>query len=171
MGDRLFPSFPASPLTADAEAKRRALSDPKIRKVYDYWSGKCRGDLLPARGEIDPVDIYDCLSWLMILDVIDGGRDFRIRLAGSQVEEAHDRTLKGVMLGELGEGAELAAMLERLRAVVAGRTPDFRPASLAMVGRSFLEFERVALPLAENGGAVSHLLCCYAPRSRKDKSV
>ena len=167
--DQRPPSLPGPAATTDAEAQQRALSDPKIRKTYEYWLSKCRGDVLPARGDIDPVEIYDCLSALMILEVIDGGRDFRIRLAGSQVEEAHDRALKGLLVGEMGEGAELAAMLERFRAIVATRLPDFRSASLSMVGRAFIEFDRVALPLAEDGQTVSHLLCCYVQRPRESK--
>ncbi|MFN4282870.1 MAG: PAS domain-containing protein [Alphaproteobacteria bacterium] len=150
----------------NAAVQARALADPRIRKVFDYWSGKCRDDVLPSRRDIDPVDIHDCLSWLMILDVVDGGADFRIRLAGSQVEEAHDRALKGVMIGAMGEGEELAALLARFRKVVATRAPDFRSASLSMVGRAFIEFDRVALPLAEDGRTVTHLLCCYAQRAR-----
>ena len=85
----------------DMSVRERALSDAKISKIYDYWLKKCDGDALPTRHAIDPVDVYDCLSMLMILEVVDGGRDFRIRLAGSVVEEAHDRTLKGVMVSDL----------------------------------------------------------------------
>ena len=96
----------------------------------------------------------------MILDVVDGGRDFRIRLA-------HDRSLKGLLVGDIGEGEELAVMLERFRAIVGTRLPDFRSASLSMVGRAFIEFDRVALPLAEDGQTVSHILCCYVQRHRE----
>lgn len=113
----------------DMSVRQRALFDAKISKIYDYWLKKCDGDALPTRHAIDPVDVYDCLSMLMILEVVDGGRDFRIRLAGSEVEEAHDRTLKGVMVSDLGAGAEMKALLERLQAVVTSRQPDFHTAS------------------------------------------
>jgi len=149
--------------------RERSLSDVKIRKIYEYWLKKCSGGALPARRDIDPVDVYDCLSMLMILDVVDGGRDFRIRLAGSEVEDAHDRPLKGVMVSDMGQGAEMKALLERFQSVVRTREPDFRSASLAMVGRAFIEFDRVALPLAEDGETVTHLLCCYAQKSREKK--
>lgn len=165
--DRPFASHSRTADAPDEAVQARALADPKIRKVFDYWSGKCRDDVLPGRRDIDPVDIYDCLGWLMILDVVDGGADFRIRLAGSQVQEAHDRALKGVMVGEMGEGDELKALLARLRKVVDTRAPDFRSASLSMVGRAFIEFDRVALPLAEDGRTVTHLLCCYVQRPRE----
>ena len=119
---------------------------------------------MPARRDIDPVDVYDCLSMLMILDVVDDGRDFRIRLAGSEVEDAQDRPLKGVMVSDMGQGPEMTALLDRFRSVVTSREPDFRSSTLDLVGRAFIEFDRVALPLAEDGKTVSHLLCCYAQK-------
>ncbi len=170
VADQRPPSLAGPTAVNDAEAQRRALSDPKIRKIYDYWSGKRIGDALPARRDIDPVEVYDCLSVLMILEVVDGGQDFRIRLAGSQIEEAHDRPLKGLLVGEMGEGEELAAMLDRFRAIVATRLPDFRTASLSVVGRAFIEFDRVALPLSEDGQTVTHLLCCYVQRQREGRA-
>lgn len=153
----------------DMSLRERCLSDAKIRKIYDYWLGKCRDGLLPARRDIDPVDVYDCLSMLMILDVVDGDRDFRIRLAGSEVEEAHDRPLKGVLLSDIGHGSEVKMLIERFQSVVANRAPDFLSSSLALVGRAFIKFDRVALPLAEDGQTVTHLLCCYA--QKKPRSI
>jgi hypothetical protein len=149
---------------SDLSVRERSLSDAKIRKIYDYWLKKRSGGALPARRDIDPVDVYDCLSMLMILDVVDDGRDFRIRLAGSEVEDAHDRPLKGVMVSDMGQGPEMTALLDRFRFVVTSREPDFRSSTLALVGRAFIEFDRVALPLAEDGKTVSHLLCCYAQK-------
>lgn len=160
------PANPAGP--PDVSVRERVLSDVKIRKIYDYWLKKSGDGVLPARRDIDPVDVYDCLSMLMILEVVDGGRDFRIRLAGSEVEEAHDRPLKGLMVGELG--AQMTPTLERFQSVVKTREPDFRSSSLAAVGRSFIEFDRIALPLAEDGKTVTHLLCCYAQKLRDKKA-
>lgn len=148
---------------AESDARERALADPKIGKIYRYWLDKCAAGHLPARRDIDPVDLSDCLSVLMILETVDGGDDFRIRLAGSQVEEAHGRSLKGCLISELvPHGDELTVIMARLRAIVATQKPDFRSGSLAAIGRGYIAFERVALPLAEDGLRVSHLLCCYA---------
>ncbi|HEY4134923.1 MAG TPA: PAS domain-containing protein [Alphaproteobacteria bacterium] len=163
------PSPPGQAPQPQDAAREQALSDPKIRKVYDYWTSKCRDGALPKRSDIDAVDIYDCLSVIMMLDVVDGGSDFRIRLAGSQIEDAHDRPLKGAMVSSLGQGADMAAVLARLQRLVATRCPDFHSTSLAMVGRSFIEFDRVALPLAEDGQTVTHVLCCYAQKQRASR--
>jgi hypothetical protein len=168
--DHPGPSSSEQPLQPQDAARERALSDPKIRKVYDYWSSKCRDGALPKRSDIDPVDIYDCLSAIMIFDVIDGGRDFRIRLAGSLVEEAHDRPLKGMLLSELGQGTAMTTVLARFQTLVTQRLPDFYSDTLALVGRSFIEFDRVALPLAEDGQTVTHVLCCYAQKQRAVRS-
>lgn len=161
---------PPAPPALDIDRHERALADPIIRKVYEYWARKSADGRLPARRDIDPVDLYDCLSCLMILEAVDGGRDFRIRLAGSQIEEAHDRSLKGLLVGDLGSGEQLSQVLQRFRGVMASKTPNFHSDSLSMIGRAFIEFDRVALPLAEDGETVTHLLCCYRQRPREPKA-
>lgn len=170
MAGKLTANQAPSP-ASDVARQARALADPIIRKVYDYWADKSVAGRLPSRRDIDPVDIYDCLSWLMILEAVEGGRDFRIRLAGSHIEEAHDRPLKGLMVGDLGAGSEMAQVLDRFRNALATKAPNFHSGSLSMVGRAFIEFDRVALPLAEDGETVTHLLCCYRQRPRESKAV
>lgn len=33
------------------------LSDPRLRRFYDYWQSKHRGECLPGRQDIDPLEI------------------------------------------------------------------------------------------------------------------
>lgn len=154
-------AYPASPSSQD-----RALADPRIRKVYEYWLSKRLGGRLPARKDMDPVDIYDCLASVMILNVIEDGADFRVRLAGTQVEEAYGQPIKGLMLSTLVDAEAWQQVAARLRGAVASGEADFRSASLAAIGRDFLQFDRVALPLSDDGIRVSHLFCCYAYSQR-----
>ena len=147
----------------------RVLSDPRLRKAYEYWLSKRTAERLPSRRDMDPVDISICLSGVLLFDVLDDGTDYRIRLAGSHVEEAYGRSLKGIRLREL-LGAQPGAeeVLERLRQVVVTCEPDFRSAPVVVPERSFLSFDRVALPLAEDGRRVSHLFCCFAYSQRRN---
>ena len=38
------------------DAIKQALHSPTLHRLYDYWRGKWRGDLLPGRPDIDPID-------------------------------------------------------------------------------------------------------------------
>ncbi len=143
-------------------AKERVLLDPKIRKVHDYWVAKHRGSRLPSRGDIDPVDLSDCLGVIMLLDVGGAGRDFAVRLAGLQVEEAFGRTLRGQKLFELFKEAADSDCFRRFRLTAITGEADFRSADLAGMGRPFVHYDCATLPLSDDGGTVTHLLCCYA---------
>ena len=50
----------------------RELSDcpPVLADLYEYWQSRRRGDGLPARGDIDPVDIPALLEHLILVDVL-----------------------------------------------------------------------------------------------------
>ena len=44
------------------------LKDPKIRRVYEYWLARCRDGKLPARSDIEPIDLSDALPHLILAD-------------------------------------------------------------------------------------------------------
>jgi hypothetical protein len=108
----------------------KARSHPKLHRLSAYWSGKCRGGRLPARADIDPVEIPDILPYVVLWDVVDGGRDFRIRLAGTRFEAAHGRSLRGALMSQLVDEMKVSPPWDRLARVLRERCPDFRSAVL-----------------------------------------
>src|SRR3546814_10570287 len=81
------------------------LPDTKLRRLYDYWCGRCPAGALPARRDIDPLDIPDLLPNLFLLDVIGDAEDFVFRLAGSLVEDAFSMPLRGRSIAEIQKAA------------------------------------------------------------------
>lgn len=69
--------------------------------IYKYWSSKCSGGRLPTRKDINPKDIKHILPYISMIDVIDHGRDFRVRLIGSEVQRyiGHNCTDEFLSLG------------------------------------------------------------------------
>ncbi|MEQ8332152.1 PAS domain-containing protein [Nisaea sp.] len=64
----------------------RPQLEDRLNDLIAYWRGKRSGDRLPARRDIDPVDIPDLLPHIGLIDVIGEGTDFRYRrdLVGSR---------------------------------------------------------------------------------------
>jgi len=52
-------------------------------EFLSYWNAKRGARRFPARADIVPREIIKLLPWINIYDVIDGGRDFHIRLIGT----------------------------------------------------------------------------------------
>lgn len=61
------------------------VSDP-CKFAHDYWRSKCRGDCLPTRADIIPNEIKRILPYISMIDVVDHGKDFRVRLIGSEMQ-------------------------------------------------------------------------------------
>src|SRR5690349_16148090 len=72
------------------------LSAPRLRQAFDYWESKRAGRTMPARRDLDPVDIPALLSWLMLIDVIRKPTlDFRYRLIGNEIRNIAHRNNAG----------------------------------------------------------------------------
>jgi hypothetical protein len=57
--------------------KKSELSAPRLRQAFAYWRGKLAGRAMPARRDIDPVDVPTLLSYVMLADVLPAPLDFR----------------------------------------------------------------------------------------------
>ncbi len=75
------------------------LPDEKLRFLLQYWN-KLRNDRsLPPAGDVDAVEMRPSLGSIALLEVLDGGQDFRYRVYGTDIAERTrvDLTRKRVM--------------------------------------------------------------------------
>src|SRR5262249_10216381 len=72
---------------------------PNLLAFYALWRAKCRGDALPARADFTVDDLRPFIGRIAILDVIDGGQDFRFRLYGTQIAEEYQGEMTGKSVG------------------------------------------------------------------------
>ncbi|HEX3498909.1 MAG TPA: PAS domain-containing protein, partial [Stellaceae bacterium] len=54
-----------------------------LRFLIAYWHGLAASGTLPHLKQIDPMALRPALGYVMLLDLIGGGRDFRYRVYGS----------------------------------------------------------------------------------------
>jgi hypothetical protein len=69
------------------DPKRYASADEvesvRVRQAFAYWRAKMADGQIPRRAAIDPTELIDVLSCLLIVEVI--GDRFRYRLVGTEV--------------------------------------------------------------------------------------
>ena len=76
---------------------------PVNAKALAYWRARAAGRAMPARADIDPVDMRGFIANVGLVDVLADGREtpeFRVRLAGTAVEEVFG-PVTGKTLSEL----------------------------------------------------------------------
>ncbi len=97
-----------------------------IKRATDYWSAKRQGSRMPSRPTIDPVDLADVLSNLVVVESIDNGRDYMHRIAGEQAETLLGARMHGAKLSGIeGRRAAFASWRNALNLARTFRAPHF----------------------------------------------
>jgi hypothetical protein len=78
-----------------------APEHPLLVQFAAYLNGKRRP--FADRADINPADILPFLPHIIILDVIDGGEDFRVRVFGTALVELMHEERTGQLVSRFGE--------------------------------------------------------------------
>lgn len=124
--------------------------------VYEAWKRLTGERLAPKREEITPALLKSALPSIWMIDVVDGGRDYRFRLAGDRIIQFMGRRYAGHLLSEF----DRQPFFDHMRAILKACTEQKRPLMAGpgrskMAGREFSELEVVVLPLSEDGKNVT----------------
>jgi hypothetical protein len=145
------------------------LAQPTLAFLRDYWAGKRRGERLPGREDIDPLEMKDHLGWIVLADVLPGMADFRYRLIGTRISQYFLQDCTGKTLTEtfspLGPVA-VKAILACYRKVARDRVPLRLFGSAGWLGKDFLDFDNILLPLARDGVNVDMILGAFTYDAR-----
>mgnify|MGYP006437575267 CR=1 FL=1 len=131
------------------------------RALYDYWRGKLRDGALPARADVDPVDLRRMLPRLALIDVLrePQGLAFRYRLTGTEIVNRAGRDPTGKRFDELYDGDYLTTANDTYRRVVDSGRPHTSDRVYPLVpGREYMRYDRLLLPLAGDGATVDMVM-------------
>ncbi len=137
------------------------LQHPVHRTALAYWhSHRLSARDVPARQDIDPLDIPDLLPWINLIEVHqhDDGFAFRHRLIGTAIVEMWNRDSTGVWFHELYDPARLARIRPALTDVVTNAQPGLVLDDLGEVGKPHWKLTSLVLPLASDRRQVDMLM-------------
>ncbi len=142
----------------DFEETRKTLPEPAhfgARAVLAHWQEKQAAGGLVFGKDLPSRELSTALRNLMIYEPLDGGRDFRVRVAGSALIRRFGRDIKGLLLSELFDGAMFAHQRDEMNVLTQDRKPVSIDVSLRSGRRNGLKFEVLYLPIlaSENGPA------------------
>ena len=132
------------------------IREPRLRGLWEYWTGKRAGVALPGRAAISPLEMRPWLGNLLLMDVVDGGRDFRYRLHGTQLVQLFGADLTGRLVGELGV-RDVERLLAEGRTVVASRSWHYTEETV-VAEKQHIAISKLILPLAADGRAVDMMI-------------
>ena len=140
------------------------ISDPRIAQVHRYWRKACRGKAMPARADIDPLDLGFCIGWICLVDVVEQGprRRFRFRLDGSRLTQLTGMDLTGRHADELPDRQYRDFVTAIYDRVVTAKAPLFIANTAHWLDRGY-RVEQVALPLSNDGVTVTGIMDVTLP--------
>ncbi|EWY36161.1 hypothetical protein N825_29815 [Skermanella stibiiresistens SB22] len=129
-------------------------------EFLDYWASKKTGPGPPARRTLDPlIEKPHLVPCMYIYEVVDAGRDFRLRLVGTQVTALFGSDPTGRCMSEIWASSEIEANLQLMRKCMGTGEPVAAEGSYHWRGRAFIEWQCVITPLRLDGPQVGQFLC------------
>ena len=134
-----------------------------IQRTVAYWSSQRQGRKLPTRRSIDPVELADLLANLVLVEVIDGGRDYLHRIAGEAAAELLGADLMGRRLSEFRRDPQIDPWRNGLDIARTFKAPHM--AELTSMGATDNPLKIVFLPVARSSdeNEADFLLCAVTP--------
>lgn len=143
----------------DPEPQR--IGHAGLHGLHDYWAARGRDGRLPARRDIDPVDIPDLLPQLMLIDVARAGdpaSPLQFRLVGTALVRRFGRDFTGQPVAEASFGADWENTRKDYGYVIGKGRPCLRHNRGVGLDRRTYEYWCLLLPLAGDGCSVDMLL-------------
>jgi hypothetical protein len=134
---------------------------PLIKELVAYWERKRGMRLAPCRADVDLMDLRMHLRTIFMVDVLDGGADFRYRLIGTAIVAGLGRDSTGKRLSELYHDRPkvLARLLERFNLVLTQKRPVFTRGQVYWLPDATIRrFVSGAVPLSDDGATVNIVL-------------
>ena len=131
---------------------------PSLRKLHEYWNARRGTRSMPARSDIDPVDLKPVLPVMILIDVVSDPRRYVYRLVGTHEVEMRgsDPTGKPVEEAYYAESAEdTTYYLDR---VVRTRQPVLYRGTYQPLSTRTQREDVIFLPLSNDGEAVNMIM-------------
>lgn len=135
-----------------------SISQPDLLRLFEYWLERCKGGLLPARRDIDPLDLPYIIGNLILVDVErEPYLRFRYRLTGSHLSAQMRLNLTGTLVEDHPDPTFRAlANAVYTQVATTGRPLAYRRDQI--VDKRVRRYDVLILPLASDGHTVDKVL-------------
>lgn len=111
-----------------------------------------------------PEELRDLLRYIGLMQAASDPADCRYLISGTTVDMVCERSLKGLTIRDVvafGRSSSLSEIVAPYAEVMRNRKPNFSRGSMEYRDREYISFDRVLLPLSNDGRTVDHILCGF----------
>ena len=150
----------------DITAIESVLRYDSLRQALAYWDAKRRGRRMPARRDLDPIEIPRLLSRIILTDVLRDPLDFRYRLIGTEVVAVARFDFTGLRFSELsGKGSD-SVVWDNCLTVVRTKAPFSRKPPYVGPRDDLHSGQNLLMPLSSDGLEVDMIFQVIAYQQR-----
>ncbi|WP_119167300.1 PAS domain-containing protein [Algihabitans albus] len=145
------------------------LAHPVLKKIYSYWAQRCAGRWAPSRADIDPADLGPLLPYIALVEPLDGGRDYRLRLMGEHILQGYRFAPVPRLLSDIKDQTVTDLMRAQYERLARERKAlRFGPEFSRMPEREHVVTEHIDLPLSSDGLEIDMILAGAVLLSERD---
>jgi hypothetical protein len=140
------------------------LAHPVLASMKAYWDEKRGSRAMPARADLRPTDMREHLPWIVLIDVLHNGAEFRYRLIGTLITQYFktDATSKTVEEAWASQGEEgVQGVLSILRHVIQNKIAMRCYGETGWNTIGLENFDGLYLPLSDDGETVNMILLVF----------
>jgi hypothetical protein len=127
-----------------------------------YWVSKRGQAFAPPWSAISAAEVKQWLPYLALVDVVGDEPRFRGRLFSTALVRAYGADITGRWMHECDLNFVLFDLIAQMARVVREKRPNtLRARFTKNTDGRYLDYERIALPLSDDGEHVNMILCAY----------
>jgi hypothetical protein len=148
----------SDPAATAAPCFRSTIRHAGLATLYDLWKAK-RGDrLMPARTDLDVLELWPWLGNLVLIEFFSSVYDYKIRVDGTNIAEVGGDARTGKGIESLTNQAERDLLMQQYGRVLAERRPFFYETEFLNSAERHLRESKLLLPLSADGARVNMVL-------------
>jgi hypothetical protein len=136
----------------------KAIRDSRLLGLFRYWHGKCQGRVMPARRDIDPIEMRQWLGNLLLVDFPPDPMQYRIRLDGVNLVQFYTSSREGKGVEALTSEEERRIVLPQYMTVLERKQPAYYETQFVTSEGIVTSQRKLLLPLSEDGQRVNMVL-------------
>lgn len=139
------------------------LVEAPLKVLFRWWRAQRVAGGIPSVDAVDPLALKEALGYLMILDVLEDGWDFRYRLYGSEIAQHAKRDYTGQRTSELKVVSPIPTFYIACYRAVLVRPEPLLTRNQPPTDVATTTWTRLVLPLTDGGGRIARFLVGNVP--------
>jgi hypothetical protein len=138
---------------------RAECTSERVQRLHDYWQGLRGQRSMPARRDIDAVEIWKLLPNIHVSEWYQNPDRVRYRVAGTELVASIGREISGQWLTDFHlDPKDVTETMTLYRQVIARRVPIIGRTLGSMQRLGVASFEWIICPLSDDDRTVTHFI-------------